>query len=200
MTTLPTIGQVAWGGPLNSALAEIDSGDGARPADHGLLSWSLEPSQAANTHLLTADVWMTKLWLRQPASITNLVTFIATAGSGLTAGQCFAGLYDSAGTLVGQTVDQSGLWTTAGTHVMPLTVSYSAAAGAYYVALLANGTTLPTMVRETQITGGTQQMVNIGLTAATARAATAGAATTLPATITMAARTMAAQSLFVAVS
>lgn len=201
MTTLPAHGSLNWDVTLNAALAEIDLGDPFRAADHGLLAWSIDPSQAANSTVLTADITMMRVNVRQPRPISNVVTFLVTAGTALTAGACWAGLYNSSGVLVGQTADQATAWLTAGTKVMPLASTVNATPGAYYVAYLATGTTLPALAREGQQTGGSDGLINIGMTAGTARTATAArVGNTLPASIAMGGRTMIPQSFFTAVS
>ena len=201
MTTLPVHGSLNWDLSLNAALAEIDQGDPFRAADHGFISWSIDPSQAANSTSLTADITMMRVNVRQPRLISNVAAFVVTAGTGLTAGACWAGLYNSAGALAGQTADQATVWQTEGAKVMPLAAAVNATPGAYYVAFLATGTTLPTLAREGQQTGGTDTLINIGLSAATARTATAArTGDTLPASIDMTTRTMSKESFFVAVS
>jgi hypothetical protein len=138
--------------------------------------------------------------VRAPITCTNVVTYVVAAGTGLTSGQNFAGLYNSAGTLIAATADQTTPWASGGTKTMALTGGpYSLAAGFYWVALLSNesaGST-PTVLRASNAsTSG----VEVGYTVATARAATNGAGTTLPGSITPASNAFFGSILWVALS
>ncbi|MEV1096491.1 hypothetical protein AB0I87_13600 [Streptomyces sp. NPDC049952] len=123
-------------------------GNQAGPADQGLISWSFDPSAAVNFSApLGGSVYLVKVILRRAATISKVVLHTVAAGSGLTANQNYAGLYTTSGTRVGVTASQSSAWTTANnTLSMALTASYSASAGAYYVAFVANGSVRPGFV------------------------------------------------------
>lgn len=185
---LPAHGTLNWDVPLNSILAQ--GFNQWVPSDQGFLAWSIDPSQATTDQAVTAgSVHMMAVPIRQTASISAINVVIITAGVGLTAGQCFAGVYNSAGTRLGVTADQSGSWNTTGSKMMNLTAPIaSAPAGIYYVAILANfATTAPGFAREN---AGAVSGINTNLTAATFRSAVgATAQTTLPASITMGSRT-----------
>lgn len=183
MVTTPTVGQLAWGGPLNSALNDLQNQINQRPvqvgwqaSDQALLAWTFDIAAAPNTTALTAGVlMMSRVVLRAPATITNLVMNVGTAGVTLTAGQNFGALYDAAGVRQGITADQSANWTSTGLKTMPLTVPYVAPAGSYLIALLANGTTPPSPNRGSGIAA-----VNAGTAGATLRFAQTGAGLTSP--------------------
>ncbi|MER6236548.1 hypothetical protein ABT185_10840 [Streptomyces clavifer] len=123
-------------------------GNQAGPADQGLISWSFDPSAAVNFSApLGGSVYLVKVILRRAATISKVVLHTVAAGSGLTANQNYAGLYTTSGTRVGVTASQSSAWTTANnTLSMALTAPYSASAGAYYVAFVANGSVRPGFV------------------------------------------------------
>lgn len=123
-------------------------GNQAGPADQGLISWSFDPSAAVNSSApVGGSVYLVKVYLRKAATISKIVLHTVAAGSGLTANQNFAGLYTTSGTRVGVTASQSSSWTTANnTLAMTLTSPYSASAGAYYVAFVANGSVRPGFV------------------------------------------------------
>lgn len=181
VVTIPTIGQTPWGATLNAvlgqALGEVIADD------RGLIAWSWDPSlQPGAGNPTTGVLNLTRVQIRRPVTITNLVASVAVAGVTLTAGQNFGALYDSAGTRVGVTADQTAAWGSAGNKTMALTASYLAAQGFYWVALLSNGTTAPQFVRAPTSTSG---LNNLGATVATAFSGTFGAAqTTTPASIT----------------
>ncbi|MFJ9895231.1 hypothetical protein ACIQPR_18140 [Streptomyces sp. NPDC091280] len=116
-----------------------------RPADQGLIAWTMDPASCtpAGSSLSAGYIYFMEVILRNAATITSLCAVIGTAGSGLTSGQCLAGLYTAAGARVGVTADMSTTWNSAGDKTMNLTSSYAAAAGKYYIAYLHNGTTSP---------------------------------------------------------
>lgn len=152
-------------------------------ADHGLISWAYEPIFATTgTALATAGtLYVSKMHIRQPVSITNIVMWLTAVGVTLTTGQCFAAIWQ-AGSLLGSTADQSASWVSAtGAKVMAISSGpVSAAAGDIYVGYWFNGTTGPAFMR-----GGGNSIVNIGLSAGNYRWGTAntGLTTTSPGTL-----------------
>lgn len=161
------------------------------PALNGLKAWTYDTAgMTAGTSLGAGILYMTRLTLDVADTITNLHCYITQAGSGLTASQNWAGLYTAAGVLVAQTADMSTLWTGTDSIVMPLTSTYSAVAGDYYVAFLANGTTTPVVGRTHT---ASNRFLNTNLAAADSRVCLKGSGqTTLPATVTMSGVTQAA--------
>lgn len=206
LTPIPP-GTTPWGATLNAQIQDLDgrtitleSANATRPADHGLRAWPFDPATNLVAQVLTTGLLeMVKLPIRTATTITNIVAAISTAGTGLTASQNWAGLYNSAGTLLSQTADQTTAWASTGMKTMALAAPQSVAAGNYYVAFVSNGTTPPQMPRGSSLGIGAD-LLNVGLTAATGRYATAGTVTTLPASVTMASRTLAARAWWVAVS
>lgn len=205
-TPIP-IGSLAWGTPVNNALAGQDGRISAleagsvTPAMLGFKAMPFAPEMAANSQILTSGtVVMVQVVLPVAATLSSVTTGIFTAGSGLTAAQNFAGVYDASGTRVAVTADQSVAWATNGEKNMALTVPYAAAAGIYYLALLCNGTTPITPFR-TIAAASAANMINHGLTPATARYTTGPTAqTTLPASVTMASRTLSGNAFWLAVA
>lgn len=116
-----------------------------QPSDSGLIAWAYDPVSASSASNQPAAGQVVGVKMRVPAgTITNLWVGLNSAGSGLTAGQNFAGLYNSAGTLLSATADQSTAWTSGFTAVsMALTAAQVVAAGYVYVCWFANGTTIP---------------------------------------------------------
>jgi hypothetical protein len=206
LTPIP-IGSFDWGGPLNGQIQNLDTrvialegANAMRPSGQNWKAWTFDPATNLVAQVLTSGLLeMVKLPIRIDTTITNIIVGITTAGSGLTAGQNWAGLYNSAGTLLSQTADQSTAWTTTGRKDMALAAPQAVTAGDYYVAFVSNGTTPPQMPRGSNLGIGSD-LVNGGLTPSTARYATAGTVTTLPASVTMGTRTPAARSWWLAVS
>lgn len=163
----------------------IPDGPTVQPSDHGLHAWTFDPANAAGSSTMTAGtVYLAKVQLRRASYVTNLLATVGTAGATLTAGQCFAGLYNSSGTLIAGSADQATNWQSIGTKTMALTSGpYSLAAGAYYIALLANGATPPQFIRSNTASAS---MINVGLTVSTGRYITTETArTSLPASTTL---------------
>lgn len=202
------IGSLAWGTPVNAALASQDARisdierQGATTLDaYGFLAMNYDPALApTGTALVSGTIQMCRLDLPAPATISTITTAAVAAGSGLTAGQNFAGIYDAAGNRVAVTADQSAAWATSGEKNMALAVPYAAAAGTYHVAYLSNGTTPPGFLRGTSGVP-VSALINHNMSLATARWALGPAAqTSLPTTITMASRTLGTIAYFAAVS
>lgn len=195
------IGSLNWGGPLNAALAEIDSSQTTNPHDHDMIQWQFDPaSNMVGTALTSGTVNMSKLWIRQPTTITNVCLAIATTGTGLTAGQNFAGLYDQAGSRLGVTADQTANWGTTGFKSMALGAPVAILTpGAYYVAVLSvAATATPAFARGSALVAS---IPNANLTATNGRFTTGPTAqTSLPLSITMASRTLTGNALWAGVS
>ncbi|MDQ0809831.1 hypothetical protein QFZ63_001545 [Streptomyces sp. B3I7] len=172
------------------------------PTDHGLTAWAFDPAVASTTGttLTSGYIYLIGLTLRQAATITNLHAVLGAAGSGLTAGQCLAGLYDSSGTRRGITADQATAWTSAGSKTMALTSAYAATAGRYYVALLFVGTTSPTFACGSTL-GASFTPGNANLASGAYRfCRSASGQTSLPAGITLTGYTPDANNVWAATS
>lgn len=196
--SLPAIGQDPWGAQLNSDLAQMSSDP--QPSDHGVTAWAFAPAAAVGTQNPTAGVLhLTKVLMRVAGTITNVITGISAAGVGLTVNQNFGALYDSTGTRVGVTADQSAAWASSGVKTMALTAPYAAAAGFYWVAILSNAaTSTPTIPRSLN---NSSMINNLGSTVATSWSATTGAAlTSAPASFTPGTITPNSITLWAAVS
>lgn len=187
MVTTPTIGQSAWGQPLNDALNDLQSQISQRPidvewspSDQGFSAWTFDPAlSAGSTALSTGTLNLMQVAIRTARTLTDMTICSTVAGSGLTAGQNFVGLYDINGNRVALSADQSASWASTGTKIIPFTAPVAVPAGYYWLAVLVNGTTPPQIQR-----GQTNaaNAVNAKKTTATSRYATSGAAlTALPA-------------------
>jgi hypothetical protein len=120
------------------------------PADMGLVAWSMDPYTAVGTWLLATggSVYGMALWVRRNVTVTTMLVSPSTTAGTLTASSSWGLLYNSAGTLIGQTADQSTAWATGGTKVMTLSAVTSLALtpGLYWGAVVSTATTgaLPT--------------------------------------------------------
>lgn len=169
------------------------------PSDYGLIAWSIDASQGANSQVLTSGTLiMVGIKLRTQATVSNVNIVVSTAGAALTAGQNLVGIYDSAGTQVAQSASQEANWTTTGHKQIALTGGpFVLAPGTYYVAILSNGGTPIAIPRETSLASN---VINLNLTVATARSASLAGQTALPGSITPGSRAFDTNSYWVAIS
>jgi hypothetical protein len=174
-----------------------------QPSDQNLLAWAYDAATPTNSTALSTSgvIHLVKMNLRYAATITNILYQVNTVGSGLTASQSFAGIYDSTGTLRGTSASLSTSWAaTTGLYTTPLVTPYAAAAGTYYVAFVCNGTTGPALARLNGLAGASST-INAGLTAANYRfAINSTANTSLPGSITLSASTQEGVSYWAAIS
>jgi len=197
-TPIP-IGSLLWGTPLNTAVQNLDRASEPSALDQGMISWQFDhaTNMVAST-ITSGTISWSKLWIRQPVTITNVCVHIGTVGAALVAGQNFGALYDPAGNRLGVTADQTANWGTTGFKSMALTAPVAVTAGYFYVAILTNAGTSPSFARGSALVA---TIPNANLTATDARFATGPAGqTTMPVSVTMASRTLSGNALWAAVS
>ncbi|WP_372344731.1 hypothetical protein [Streptomyces sp. KL116D] len=195
-------GNVMPAGLLQYPLTTVNNPE-FRADDHGYLTWSMDPtrctvySSAVTTH---GQISLTKVKIVNRATVvTNIIAALGAAGVTLTTGQNFAGIYDSSGTRLAVTADQTTAWGSSGVKTMALTAPVTLAVGTYYVALLSNGTGggLQFAADGIGLTGTT----NAGLTTATSRSLTIGTGlTSLSANLTLSGGTQYGYTRFVALN
>lgn len=149
------------------------------PSDQGLAAWSYDPSASqGGTVLPTAGlVFSVRMRILGVTQINNILMHLTAGGSGLTAGQCFAAVFNDAGTtLLGTTADQSTNWATGGPKTIPLVGAPITVTPYTWVRVVFwfNGTTGPTITRGSNINSAA---VNLGMTSGY-RYATSNAGTT----------------------
>jgi len=158
-----------------------------QPSDFGLVAWAYDPVIAAGASNAQSNGVITAVRLRVPAGvITNIILGINSAGTSMTSGQNFAGLYSGDGqTLLSATADQSANWaaTSFAAVTMALTAAQTVAAGYVYVAWYANGTGSNPKWQW----NAASNFINATLGNSTARFAHggSGATTALPASLTL---------------
>lgn len=146
------------------------------PADQGLRAWSFDMSTLATGGVMptTGTLTLARLHVPTTGAITNILMYVTTAGSGLTSGQCFAGLWTAAGVKVDVTADQSAAWASSGVKTMALAGGpYTPTIADYYIGFWAVGTTPPAFLRGLQ-----SVVVNVGSAAPNFRFCTANASLT----------------------
>jgi len=176
--------------PVANLPAETD-----RPSDFGLLAWNFPLYLPASSSYLgvAGTLYVVKLHIPVALSVSNVVVNVAVAGNTLTAGQCFAALYEGSegGSLIGVTADRSTAWGSVGIDVAALVGGpYAVPVGDVYVAAWFRGTTGPAFTR----VGSTSSAINGLLAASAARwgSANTGLTTTAPGTVGTIAKTTGA--------
>lgn len=157
------------------------------PQMQGFLAWNYDCEECTATGAganVSGTIYLHKIYLAQGQTVNNLAVGVQTAGSTLTAGQNFIGLYNSSGTRVAQSADQSGVWNSTGFKNIAMTAGYSVTtAGFHYIAILAVGTTPPAFY---QNANAPSALFNGNTVAGTFRHCTDGTGqTSLPASITL---------------
>ena len=163
-----------------------------------------------STATSAGSVLGTQITLPVESTVTNLWYDIAVAGGTLTANDCWALLFNSSGTLIGQSADQHTIWTTAGlggsaAGGTALTASATGSlsnlpAGNYYGALVYTGTTAPTV---SCLAVGSAELANINTSVANANfraAVLATGVTTTPASVTLTSATLSKYRLWMGVN
>lgn len=155
------------------------------PQEASLLSWAYDPNTCSTNQLtVNGTLYLIKVPVRALHPISNVWWNAGTAGVTATAGQNWAGIYNSSGTLVAS-VGVDAQVTSANTPVnVALSASYTPTQpGFVWVGLLFNAATPPSLYRTN---GATTAGNNAGiLSASLYRFATNGTGqTTLPASIT----------------
>ena len=162
-----------------------------KAADHGLLTWTQDPATLRSTgdNVTAGVVYLAKVKIVERSTVvSNILYGVVTAGTGLTAGQNFVGLYNSSGTRLAVSADQTTNFGSAGTKTAAITPQ-TLAVGNYYVAILVNLT--PGTIPQFATGAGGSSATNAGLTAGTARFLTAlTGQTSLPASITLSSGTV----------
>jgi hypothetical protein len=161
-----------------------------RPGDHGLITWTDPPTglSGAGFGLTAGQVYLSKFKIVDRSTVvSNIKYYLTVAQVGGTSGQNFVGLYNSSGTLLISSADQTTNFSTTGEKTAAITPQ-TLAVGSYYVAFLANhATTAPSVAGG----GGNSGLTNVGLTAGTGRFLNTGAGNTaLPASITLASQNL----------
>jgi hypothetical protein len=162
------------------------------PAQHGWLEWNYDPvatGSATGQAATTGTLYLCKVTPRAGGPVSNVI--LAT-GSGslsgtLTSGQNLIALFDSTGTRIATTSDQSSNWAvSSGVKTMAFTSPVALQAGRdYYVAILSNASTSNSALF-VRTNSGTVGTANGALSSAAYRFAVNGTGlTAIPTTLTL---------------
>ena len=115
------------------------------PADLALKAWNFPTYNCTGTATFSVvgSVYMTLMHLQTGLTYSNIHVNVIANGGTASAGSCFAGLYNSTGTLVATTADLSGVLSTVagktGLMTFPLATAYTpTTSGQYYVGMFFN--------------------------------------------------------------
>jgi hypothetical protein len=180
-TAVATTAFLATGGTVTGNLDVSGRALGmVTPRNHNLIAWSYDPAQATNGAAVTnGTVYLIQVEVNRSLTATKIYWGINSAGVTPTSAQNWVGLYDSTGSRLA-TVDVTAKVTSA--TLQTDTISVAVTPGLYWIGMVFNAATPPQPFRA----GGLDSsLINVGLTAATARFATNGTSqTTLPSSIT----------------
>lgn len=172
--------------------------------DQGFVSWSFDPAVTDDdsaTVLATAGtLYATRIHIPLAARVANVCMFVIAAGSVLTTGQCFAGLHNAAGVLLGTSGDLSAgsqSFATAGAYKFPLATAVNVTPGDYYVSCFFNGTTGPKLAQGGAVSSANPN--NLGLSAGTFRFCT-GATGATTAMVALGTQTASKYAIWAAVA
>lgn len=163
----------------------------ADPTLNGMKAWTTNPDAVSNNNFTMVQTSGQSLWTRfnvfAPISVSNMWINLGGSGGGLTSGQNFAGIYNSSGTRVAQTADQTTAWGTSGNKQMALTGGPIALEpGVYYAVLLTNySSTAPSMAMVSYSSGGPDMNIGFGGTAPGRVNKLTTTNTSLPASVTL---------------
>lgn len=197
-TGTPTFTNINYSGTLTgpSGIITPSPNDG-NPQMSGVNAWNFDPEIANSGGLLvTTTIYLHKIIINTAVTATNIVVGVTTQGGTLTSGQNLCAIYNSSGTRLAITVDQTVAWGTSGGKACALTAPVALPAGTYYIGILSNGTT-PITVAESP---GFSQAYNNVQAASLLRHSTNGTGTTLPASVTLASNVSSARSTWVGIS
>jgi hypothetical protein len=174
----------------------------ALPADLGFVTWSYDPaslnSPLPGTALASGVIYLVQCPVRATALLTNVfAAWITSAGSGLTTGQNFAGVYDAGGNRLAASADMTTAFTASGAFTFGLS-GVTVTPPFVWAAFLSNGTTPPSFARTLNQAG---LLANGNLASPNGRFATvSGTHTGLPSTFNTNLISNAAAAYFVGLS
>lgn len=152
----------------------------ATPAKHSMIAWTFDPVNAVSSvAAISQSLYLNAVYVTKSVTTSKIWYAIgSTAGAGVTAAN--AGVYNAAGTLLGQVDISASL---GANNVFSATLAVALTPGMYWLAFAINATTMPNPLRTNPVDAG---MYTVNQTASTARFAVNGTTVTgtLPASIT----------------
>jgi hypothetical protein len=185
---LAVTGNLAVDGAITSAGSPLGAPFTPQPADHGLIAWSGQPdiSTTTSSAAVAGTLYLRRIPIRSASTISKVWWINSAAGSGAVAGQNFAGLISSSGTVL-STGGIDSVATVGGPQFGTLATAQTVSSWVWS-ALLINASSMPTVARAAGLSATGN---NIGLTAATYAYAVNGTSlTAMPASVTPGSNTL----------
>lgn len=117
-------GQIVAAVETAEALRRFETNYGALPRHVGLKLWNYDAEEGASQYgfaQVTGSVVVSKVWVPEPMTLSNMFVICAAGGTGMTTGQNWCGACKPDGTLIAKTADQSTNWLGAFSSAMALT-------------------------------------------------------------------------------
>jgi hypothetical protein len=137
--------------PNIATLPAAPAANSAAAADLGFATWSYDPvclnSPLTGTALSSGVIYLVQCQVRATVSGQHVYAWITSAGSGLTSGQNFAGVYSAEGNLLGTSNDVTTAFGSTGAFTQSLDTYLTASPPFVWIAFLSNGTTPPSLAR-----------------------------------------------------
>lgn len=192
MATPIAAGTPNWDVPANSNFTTLQSQATALlnnsnwgATDSAAIAWTMDGAcvGTGSTQLVNGGMFLSRIIVRSGTTINAINAAVSVAGTSLTLNQNWAGLYNSSGTLIGSSNNQSATWTSTGLKTMSLVTPVVVSAGSYYFGLITNGSgTIPSF----RSTGSTSTgMLNFGAPSPGRFISFGASLTTLPASFTL---------------
>lgn len=155
----------------------------ALPSDLGFIAWSYDPAFTSSSTVVTnGTLYLSAVYIRAATTISKVWWGVATAGATPTSTQNNVGLYSSAGTLLSSVNVDAKVTGSNSVQFGTLGAAQAVATGFYWVGLLFNAGTPPTLVRTSGLVAGIN---DANMSTSTYRYATNGTSlTALPSPIT----------------
>lgn len=150
-------------------------------ADYGYIAMAWDPAVGSGTATAltpAGTVWVVRVPVPYQCIVTNVILYMAGAGSSLTANQCGAALYQNNALLSATAMTQSTTWNSTGLKTMALTTPQTVTPGVADVAFFYNGTTGPAPLKANAATVG-----NLGGAIRSVTTSDTGKTTTFPSTL-----------------
>ncbi len=134
------------GGTTESPTITVTATGSTAPADpglSGLTAWSVDPYMCSSSQVLTsAHVFAVRMLGSPSTAVTNAWVMIGTGGSGLTSSENYIGFYNSSGTQLAVSADQTSSWGSSGIKQISLSATIPSD-GVLYALIVCNGGTAP---------------------------------------------------------
>lgn len=119
---------------------------GDQPSDQNLLAWTYDPNMAGHVTAqsnagVAGRITLSRIILPNQITWSNIWIGLSGVDAGASLSNCYLGVYDADGSLQATTADiSSSLMSGATPKALALATPFTAAAGAYLIAMLLNGT------------------------------------------------------------